>query len=63
MAIGPKPRILDEDAAFRAMCTYVEAYWERSLRSSDDTAQLLSVMHDDPATADDWAEAVDKVVR
>lgn len=63
MSIGPKPRILDEDAAFRAMCTYVEAYWGRSLRSSNDIAELRTIMHDDPATADDWAGAVDKVVR
>lgn len=62
MAIRSKPRILDEDAAFRAMCAYVEAYWERGLRSSDDIAQLLSIMHDDPATPDDWANAVDQVV-
>lgn len=62
MAIASKPRILDEDAAFRAMCAYVETYWERGLRSSDDIAQLLSIMRDDPSTPDDWTEAVDQVV-
>lgn len=62
MEIKSEPRILDEDAAFRAMCAYVEAYWERGLRSSDDIAKLLSIMQDDPATPDDWADAVDQVV-
>ncbi|MBI0473808.1 hypothetical protein D9601_00325 [Sphingomonas sp. MA1305] len=56
------PRLLDEDAAFRAMCVYLEAYWKRGLRSSDDIAQLLIILHGDPATPDDWANAVDQVV-
>ena len=54
---------MDEEAAFRAMCAYLEAYWERGLRSSDDIAQLLTILHGDPATPDDWADAVSKVVR
>jgi len=62
MAVKSNLRILDEDAAFRAMRAFVEAYWERGLRSSDDIALLLSIMQDDPATPDDWADAVDQVV-
>ena len=54
--------MLNEETAFRAMCAYIEAYWERGLRSSDDIAQLLSILHDDPATPDDWADAIKKVV-
>lgn len=55
-----EPRMLDEAPALRAMCAYLEAYWERALRSSDDIAQLLCIANDDPATPDDWAAAVDK---
>ena len=62
MSKRPQLRILDEDAAFRAMCAYIEAYWERGLRDSDDIAQLLTILHGDPATPNDWADAVDQVV-
>ena len=58
MADDQLPHLIDEDTAFRAMCIYLEAYWERELRSSDDIAMLLSIVHDDPATPDDWADAV-----
>jgi hypothetical protein len=62
MANNLDGRMLDQEAAFRAMCAYIEAYWERGLRSSDDIAQLLSILHDDPATPDDWAGAIEKVI-
>ncbi|MDR6114995.1 MULTISPECIES: hypothetical protein [unclassified Sphingomonas] len=63
MSLEHQPRLLDEQTAFRAMCVYLEAYWERGLRSSDDIAQLLSIVHNDPATPDDWANAIEQVVR
>jgi hypothetical protein len=52
--------MLDEATALRAMCAYLEAYWERGLQSSEDIAQLLCIVNDDPATPDDWAAAIDK---
>lgn len=42
MTVESDPRLLDEDAAFRAMQAYLTAYWERGLRSSDEIATLLS---------------------
>jgi hypothetical protein len=62
MAGEQLPRLINEDTAFRAMCAYLEAYWERGLRSSDDIAMLLSIIHDDPATPGDWADAVRQAV-
>lgn len=58
---------LDELAAFDAMRAFLEAYWERGLRSDDGLASLLgnlsrSVWKDrstaDPAMWQDWKEAV-----
>jgi hypothetical protein len=58
---------LDELAAFDAMRAFLEAYWERGLRSDDGLAMLLgnlnrSVWADrstaDPAMWQDWKEAV-----
>jgi hypothetical protein len=39
MTCDHSPRMLSEEAP--AMCRYLEAYWERGLRSSDDIAMLL----------------------
>jgi len=63
MADDQLPRLMDEATAFRAMCAYLQAYWERGLKSSDDIAMLLSIVHDDPATPQDWADAVSQAVR
>ena len=58
---------LDELAAFDAMRVFLEAYWERGLRSDDGLAMLLgnlnrSVWADhstgDPAMWQDWRDAV-----
>jgi hypothetical protein len=60
-------RSVDERTAFEAMRLFLEAYWERGGRSSDDLAALLgeldtSVWADDapgdPAQWTDWLEAV-----
>ncbi|MCA1654425.1 MAG: hypothetical protein ABR588_02665 [Sphingomicrobium sp.] len=56
--------------AFDAVHQFLEAYWERGLRSSDDIRHLLSAMDgsmtEDGAPIDraqwsDWLEAVAKV--
>ena len=58
---------LDELAAFDAMRAFLEAYWQRGLRSDDALASLLgnlnrSVWADhstaDPAMWQDWKDAV-----
>ena len=63
---------LDELAAFDAMRAFLEAYWERGLRSDDGLAMLLgnlnrSVWADhgtaDPAMWQDWKEAVALIKR
>lgn len=40
--IGPPLRTLNELEAFDAMMRFVEAYWERGGKQSDDLAHLLS---------------------
>jgi hypothetical protein len=56
--------------AFDAVRNFLEAYWERGLRSSDDIAVLLSSMSGemtkdgrpgDPAQWTDWLDAVRRV--
>lgn len=56
--------------AFDAARHFLEAYWERGLRSSDDIAVLLSSMNGemtrdgrpiDPAQWTDWLDAVRRV--
>lgn len=56
--------------AFDAARQFLEAYWERGLRSSDDIAVLLGSMNGemtqdgrplDPAQWTDWLDAVGKV--
>jgi hypothetical protein len=56
--------------AFDAARHFLEAYWERGLRSSDDIRHLLSAMDGsmtrdgrpiDQAQWSDWLEAVEKV--
>ena len=69
--IGPAPRSLSELAAFDAMKQFLEAFWERGRRESEDIALMLSFlsrdvlangMPADPAMWSDWRAAVDKVV-
>ncbi|MBC6981375.1 hypothetical protein [Caulobacter sp. 17J80-11] len=68
--IGSPPRQLDELTAFDAMRAFLEAYWERGGKRSEDLAILLSSlgrdvwaneMPGDPAMWSDWREAVDSV--
>ena len=68
--IGSPPRALDELTAFDAMRTFLEAYWERGGKASEDIAVLLSSLSrdvwadrkpGDPATWNDWRKAVDSV--
>ena len=62
MTIECNPRMLDEDTAFRAMQAYLEAYWNRRLRASDDIAMLLSNLQSDPAAPEDWRTAVKQTI-
>ena len=59
--------MLDEKQAYEAMTSFLDAYWERGGRTSDDLAGLLgslntSLLADggpaDPAMWDDWLIAV-----
>ena len=66
--LGAPPRTLDERDAFDAMFVFLEAYWERGGRTSDDLAVLLGSLNlagdgmpMDPAQWSDWRAAVDKV--
>jgi hypothetical protein len=52
--------ILDESAAFAAMRIFLEAYWERGGRSSEDIAILLGSLDIDPAQRSDWTDAVER---
>ena len=70
--LDPPLRTLDELAAYDAMRAFLEAYWDRGGRTSEDVAVLLSFlsrdvwaseMPSDPAMWQDWREAVDKVSR
>jgi hypothetical protein len=62
-------RTLTELEAYDTMRAFLEAYWERGLKASDDIAVLLgSTNRDahgplDPAQWSDWREAVGKVVK
>jgi hypothetical protein len=67
---GPLQPVLNELEAFDAMRIFLEAYWERGLRASDDVAVLLGNIDRrfssggeplDIAQWDDWLEAVRKV--
>ena len=68
--IGDPPRTLDELAAFDAMRAFLEAYWERGDKTSDDIAVLLGSLNRDVWASDmpldramweDWREAVSAV--
>ena len=59
---------LTEREAYEAMCEFLEAYWERGGKESDDLAVLLgsAVLNADgrpldPAQWHDWIKAADKV--
>jgi hypothetical protein len=63
-------RSLTELEAYDAMHAFLEAYWERGLKTSDDIAVLLGStqrLRDggplDPAQWHDWRNAVEKVVK
>lgn len=65
---GQPLRTLDESTAYDAMCVFLEAYWRRGGRSSDDLAILLGSLNRapdggplDPAMWADWQEAVKAV--
>jgi hypothetical protein len=66
--IGVSPRPLDELVAYDAMRSFIEAYWERGGKASEDIALLLSClsrdvwangMPGDPAFWQDWRASVD----
>jgi hypothetical protein len=65
---GPLSRDLDELEAFDAMRLFLEAYWERGLKTSDDLAVLLGSLDRaakdggpmDAAQWDDWLQAIRK---
>ena len=68
---GNPLRDLDELQAFDAMRTFLEAYWERGGKASDDLAVLLgSLSRDaytnglplDAALWGDWLDAIDGVI-
>ena len=67
---GDETPCLSVREAFDAARQFLEAYWERGLRSSDDIAVLLGSMNGemtrdgrplDPAQWTDWLDAVRKV--
>jgi hypothetical protein len=67
---GDETPRLSAREAFDAARHFLEAYWERGLRSSEDIAVLLSSMNGemtrdgrplDPAQWTDWLDAVRKV--
>jgi hypothetical protein len=49
--------------AYHAMREFLEAYWERGERSSDDLADLLSSLQIDRALWRDFLDAIDQVKR
>jgi hypothetical protein len=66
---GQPLRTLNEAEAYDAMCRFLEAYWERGGRSSDDIAVLLGSLNRlpdggpvDPAMWVDWQDAVNAIV-
>ena len=48
----------DEELGFKAMKLFLEAYWERGGKASDDLAVLLGSLEIDPAQRSDWADAL-----
>ena len=74
MSDTPEPeeelRTLTELEAYDAMRAFLEAYWERGLKTSDDIAVLLGSVDRgvdrgaplDPAQWHDWREAVRQVM-
>ena len=67
---GEDTPCLNVRQAFDALRVFLEAYWERGLRSSDDIRHLLSAVDGsmtgdgrpiDQAQWSDWLEAVAKV--
>lgn len=67
--IGESPRTIDELQAFDAMRLFLEAFWERGGRQSEDIALLIDFidrdvwangMPGDPAQWDDFRRAVDR---
>jgi hypothetical protein len=69
---GPLSLSLDELTAFDAMRAFLEAYWERGGRASDDIAVLLGMLDrsiwadggpGDPAQWRDWKAAICRVSR
>lgn len=69
--IGETPRTLNELQAFDAMRLFLEAYWERGGKQSDDLATLLgnldreiwaNSMPGDPAQWSDFRKAVSVVL-
>jgi hypothetical protein len=67
---GHELRSLTELEAYDAMLAFLEAYWERGLKASDDIAVLLGStqrlrngMPLDSAQWDDWRDAVEMVVK
>ncbi len=55
-------RSLSEAIGFEALKLFLEAYWERGGRTSDDIAVLLSNLDIDPAQRSDWADAVGRAL-
>jgi hypothetical protein len=53
---GAQP--LDEELGFKAMQLFLEVYWERASKASDDLAVLLRSLEIDPAQRSDWADAL-----
>lgn len=62
MNVLPALPLLDQETAYKAMRVFIEAYWERGGRSSDDLAGLLGGFEIDPAMRYDWADAVKLVL-
>ena len=58
-----KPASLTARQAFEAARHFLQAYWERGGRRSDDLAMLLGDLDADAAQWGDWIEAVSKVER
>ena len=69
--IGSPPRALNELEAFDAMRCFLEAYWERGGKESDDIALLIDILDRDAwanrmpmdrAQWDDFRNAVNSVL-
>lgn len=58
----PSIPLLDEATAYAAMKVFLEAYWERRGRASNDVAVLLGSFDVDPAMRSDWFDAVRRVL-